>query len=643
MPFLSLFGSRLEHPTDIPLDADRLAATAGLSLARAAIVGHAEGGAVRLIGAHIGGQLNCTGAILRNDAGPALHADGLQVDHDMFLNHGYMDGTGDRGAIRLAGAHIGGQLDCSRATMFNLTGPALHADGLRVDQGMFLRNEFNATGINDLGAVRLAGAHIGGQLDCAGATMLNDAGPALRADNLQVGRSMFLNDQFTATGTGEDGAVRLPGARIGGQLDCSGAILRTDAGPALHADNLQVGQSMFLTDQFTATGGGDRGTVRLPGARIGSNLECTEATLVNKTGPALLADRLQVDQNLLLTAWFTATCDGALGAVRLLSARIGGQLTCAGASSDTGPALVADDLQVDQVMRLRGEFTGSGTLGAVRLVGAHIGGQLECTGATVVNDTGTALNADNLQVDQDVYLGGGFGATGGGGGVAVDLTSARLGGRLVFDPVPRLEHATDPRARLAVNGLAYRDVPAGISAREWLGLLREGTRRYAAQPYQQLAAVHRADGHDGDVRRVLMSQRRDQLADPSTSRLERAWGRLTRLTLGYGYQPWRALLFLLAVVGIAVTLTITVGPHGGLGRIVHPPVTTATGCSTVERIGVGLDFSLPLINTGARDLCDTTDSATGQALTVAAWVLQLLAWAFAALFIAGFTSAVRNT
>jgi hypothetical protein len=227
--------------------------------------------------------------------------------------------------------------------------------------------------------------------------------------------------------------------------------------------------------------------------------------------------------------------------------------------------------------------------------------------------------------------------------VAVDLTSARLGGRLVFDPVPRLEHATDPRARLAVNGLAYRDVPAGISAREWLALLRKGTRRYAAQPYQQLAAIHRADGHDGDVRRVLMSQRRDQLADPSTSRLERAWGRLTRLTLGYGYQPWRALLFLLAVVGIAVTLTVTVGPHGGLGRIIHPPVTTATGCSTVERIGVGLDFSLPLINTGARDLCDTTDSATGQALTVAAWVLQLLAWAFAALFIAGFTSAVRRT
>jgi hypothetical protein len=53
MPFLNLFGSRLEHPTDTPLDADRLTATAGLSLASATIIGHAEAGTVRLIGAHI--------------------------------------------------------------------------------------------------------------------------------------------------------------------------------------------------------------------------------------------------------------------------------------------------------------------------------------------------------------------------------------------------------------------------------------------------------------------------------------------------------------------------------------------------------------------------------------------------------------
>ena len=63
----------------------------------------------------------------------------------------------------------------------------------------------------------------------------------------------------------------------------------------------------------------------------------------------------------------------------------------------------------------------------------------------------------------------------------------------------------------------------------------------------------------------------------------------------------------------------------------------------MERIGVGLDLGLPLIKTGTRDHCDTTASTTGQVLTAAGWALQLLAWAFATLFVAGFTGAVRKT
>jgi hypothetical protein len=69
----------------------------------------------------------------------------------------------------------------------------------------------------------------------------------------------------------------------------------------------------------------------------------------------------------------------------------------------------------------------------------------------------------------------------------------------------------------------------------------------------------------------------------------------------------------------------------------------ATRCSAVERVGVGLDLGLPLVKTGIRVHCDTTASTTGQVLTVAGWGLQLLAWAFATLFVAGFTGIVRKT
>ena len=66
--------------------------------------------------------------------------------------------------------------------------------------------------------------------------------------------------------------------------------------------------------------------------------------------------------------------------------------------------------------------------------GARIGGDLDCNGATLRNDSGPALIADSLQVGQDMFLTGGFTATGGGDGVAVDLTGARVGGTLLFDP-----------------------------------------------------------------------------------------------------------------------------------------------------------------------------------------------------------------
>ena len=61
---------------------------------------------------------------------------------------------------------------------------------------------------------------------------------------------------------------------------------------------------------------------------------------------------------------------------------------------------------------------------------------------------------------------------------------------------------------------------------------------------------------------------------------------------------------------------------------------------------MGLDPNLPVGTSLARAGCDlTTDSASVPAAWLAAvgWVLRMLAWTFAALFIVGFTSAVRKT
>ena len=344
------------------------------------------------------------------------------------------------------------------------------------------------------------------------------------------------------------------------------------------------------------------------------------------------------------------------GAVRLLGAHIGGNLECDGATlrNDSGPALDAEGLQVGRGMFLRDGFTaaGAGDLGAVRLLGAHIGGNLECDGATLRNDSGPALDAEGLQVGQAMFLRDGFTAAGAGDDddddddddVAVDLTGARVGGTLVFDPA-RLEHATDPHGRLEVDGLTYAGVPEQISAGDWLDLLRYGTRSYAAQPYQQLAAGYRALGDERQTREILMAQRDDALTRTDPRWRERLWGKITKVTLGYGYQPWRALLFLAAVVALSCVLAVALGSHGALAQT-GKTATPGRPCTVVQQVSVGLDLNLPVGTSVARADCDLakdSDSATAAWLTAAGWVLRLLAWGFAALFIAGFTSAVRKT
>lgn len=168
------------------------------------------------------------------------------------------------GAARLVGANIGGSLYCDGAALCNDSGPALAADGLEVGQTLFLRDGFTATGVGGLGAVRLTGANIGGTLDCTGAKVCNDSGPALHAGSLRVGQDMLLRGVFT--GSGPSSAVCLTDAHIGGTLNCFGAELRNDSGEALNAVGLRVGQDLNLYIEFTATGAGYLGAVVNPGS-----------------------------------------------------------------------------------------------------------------------------------------------------------------------------------------------------------------------------------------------------------------------------------------------------------------------------------------------------------------------------------------
>jgi hypothetical protein len=413
--------------------------------------------------------------------------------------------------------------------------------------------------------------------------------------------------------------LRLRGARIAGRLDL--ANLTTKVG--LELVDCLLDEGLIARD------------AKLPGLVLsGSRLEHPDL-------PPLDADLLTAAMLVLNRAVITA--DHSPGAVRLLDAHLG-RLECSGTTirNSAGPALAADNLQVDQDAFLSDGFEagGEGEDGAVRLRGAHLG-ELECRDAWIRNDSGPALLAEGLQVDQALSLLR-FEVVGGGSGVTLDLSDVRVGGVLVFAP-ERLEHTTNPQARLALDGLTYAGLPQEISSQDWLRLLREATPSYAPQPYQQFAAPHRAAGNDGDGRRALIAQQQDQIDRGGMTRGDRALAHLSGLIIGYGYQPWRLPLFLATIALTAVFLTLTLGGHGGVAHTDRSP-PAGSQCSTVELVGVGLDLGLPLIKTGIRDYCDTTASATGHVLTVAGWGLQLLAWAFATLVVASFTDIfVRKT
>ncbi|WP_074309534.1 hypothetical protein [Micromonospora cremea] len=542
------------------------------------------------------------------------------------LVRGRLVGDPDPRGLRLRGARIAGQIDLENIT----SDVALELRDCLLPSGVNLRNA-------RLSAVALTGCRIeqaDGSVDAA-------------LDATRCAARVLSLDRSTATADTVAGTIRLAAAHVG-TLDCRGARWENGTGPALDADGLQVDQSVFLNDGFTATSPSARGTVRLLGAHIGGQLNCGGAQLRNTAGPALNADNLRTDRDVLLSNGFTATSASEQGTIRLLGAHIG-SLSGGGArlTNTAGPVLDADGLTVDRDVALDGGFTATGTSewGTIGLAGAHIGGLLACGGARLENTTGPALDLNGLRVDQDVHLDDGFSATNGGAEVVVlVLAGARIGGGLRLDTDRVTRTAPGPGPLIEVDGLTYSGLPRPASLRGWLTLLREHTPRYSAQPYQHLAAAYRAAGHDRDARAILIAQRRDQIQRAGLTASERAWGRLLGIALGYGYQPWRALLLLLATLAIAVTLSVIGGHHGGLAQKPGSSGAAATsGCTTIDHIGVGLDLGAPLLKTGARDRCQPTDTPAGQTLTIAGWVLQLLAWSFATLFIAGFTSAVRKT
>jgi hypothetical protein len=118
-------------------------------------------GEVRLVGAHIGGYLRLNGAHLTNPSREALSADRLRVDQDMVCG-ACKDGQRftAQGEVRLVGAHIGGQLSFNGAELSG-SPTALTLSEAQVASSLWLRlhGEDPPKGAVDLRRARAGAIH----------------------------------------------------------------------------------------------------------------------------------------------------------------------------------------------------------------------------------------------------------------------------------------------------------------------------------------------------------------------------------------------------------------------------------------------------------------------------------------------------
>lgn len=480
-------------------------------------------------------------------------------------------------------------------------------------------------------AIELDNATIGSHLSLQRTTIINPDGQCISGDRAKIRSNLTLAGVQAKSGKAELGAVRFGIADVGGRINLTeGTTIDAVGGPAIMLDGIKVGEDVHAVGVDAEAAKAMEGTFRINGADINGAFTISASNFSNMDSSAVLCDRIRVRGSIMIGPQTTISGPGVHGALRLMGARVDGSVSFSNAliANAAGPAIAAETMTVEGHLHLNGglKVAGAGEGGVIRLGGARVGRRLQA------NEAETATPTE---------------------GLVLDLGDATVG-RLQLNP----QFVRGKSRWLNVDRLSYTGLPMGATRSEWVDLLRLNTADYSPQAWRRLADAFRDAGHDNDARRILFAQQRDranrtlrptQRDGESAFRLwlQRCWLTVLRVTIGYGYQVGRALAWLTAIAALSVALGVAAGNieyHGQrpLATTQVPATAEKIPCSTVEQVGLGLSIGLPLIKQATPDNCRLdTSNAVGQALTAIGWLLQLLSWIFATLFIAGFTKVIR--
>ncbi len=453
----------------------------------------------------------------------------------------------------------------------------------------------------------------------------------ISADGVIVKSDVILGKGFTAVGK-----VGFKGAQIGGDLDFDGGAFTNPAKKddpesvtALGADEINVTGSVFLRNGFSANG-----EVRLTRAQIGGNLECDGGTFRNKGGRSLNAAGINVKGHVFLRRDPNPekNAEGkeipfmAEGEVNLVTACVDGQLDCSGGlfCNPTGQGLSADRLIVKSSVYLNDGFTANGTL---KLSGVQVGGTFDCSGGNFQKATLDLTDA-----------------------TAGTLVDSGLGDIPPGAPADSPPTVWPQLGNLCLDGFTY----ARISSRgrinvhkriDWLGL--QPPSPFRPRPHLQLAKIIRESGDSRGALRVLERMEDLRRKDEERGRFAQLWTLILKWTIGYGYDPKRAiwaLAFLTVMGGVLycggyfakMMVPTEKGAYAELAsRNSLPPHYPRFSASIYS-----LENSLPLIKLGQADKWQPNP-----ATPVLVWFLRiqiLLGWVLATFFVAGISGIVHK-
>ncbi|MDN0198508.1 membrane-associated oxidoreductase [Streptomyces sp. S.PNR 29] len=425
---------------------------------------------------------------------------------------------------------------------------------------------------------------------------------------------------------GEVAALKVAGARITGVLDLRYATVdsvvrlshcRFDDTPDLsgaHLSYLNLSDSVLpglglararVDGSLRLTRCRFRGPLRLGGAQIAGSLFLERAELTEPDGPrpVLQLKHVTIEDELCAPGLRTQ------GGIRLDGATIAGSVDFDDARlhHPGGAVIDAQTLVVEgNILMRRVDLTGW-----IGLRGARVAGRFDLSHARLSNPGGPALRASGCAIGE-LWLRRSPPMEG-----SLNLRRAQVD-TLFLEP----EAVPD---EVLLDSLVYTTLIPHEPAERRLPMLERDREGYVPHAYEQLTAAYRRIGDDHAARLVqLAKQRRHRGTLPWYGRL---WGHLQDATVGYGFRPLRACVWLLSLLAVG---SVAYGLH-------HPPPLKPSEAPRFDPVFYTLDLLLPVISFGQ----ENAFAPRGWYQTLS-YVLIITGWILATTVVAGVTRTVSR-